>query len=219
MRSVKFLVAAGAASLLSSAAFAADMAIAPPPMPYAAPVADFGGWYLRGDIGFSNQSVKYARRSGSELPCGAVSGQIGTGFDSARLFDVGVGYQFNNWFSADVTGQYRGSANFTGSISFTDAGRAGSVVGRRSTTRASPKLVFLANAYVDLGTWWCVTPVHRCRCRYVTRNRSRISGRRHEFTSFGVRAHASFTARGSRSGILPGRCTRVWPTGHSEHDD
>ena len=59
MRSVKYLVAAGAASLLSSAAFAADMAIAPPPMQYAPPpVEEFGGWYLRGDIGFSNQNVK-----------------------------------------------------------------------------------------------------------------------------------------------------------------
>jgi opacity protein-like surface antigen len=59
MRSVRFLVAAGAASLLSSAAFAADMPIAPPPQYYAPPpVADFGGWYLRGDIGFSNQRVK-----------------------------------------------------------------------------------------------------------------------------------------------------------------
>ena len=57
MRSVKFLVAAGAASLLSSAAFAADMPIVPPPMSYAPPVQDFGGWYLRGDIGFSNQNV------------------------------------------------------------------------------------------------------------------------------------------------------------------
>ena len=37
MRSVKFLVAAGAASLLSSVAFAADMPIAAPPM-YAPPV-------------------------------------------------------------------------------------------------------------------------------------------------------------------------------------
>ena len=57
MRSVKSFIAAGAATLLSSAAFAADMAIAPPP--YAAPVVeDFGGWYLRGDIGFSNQRVE-----------------------------------------------------------------------------------------------------------------------------------------------------------------
>src|ERR1700693_2954925 len=62
MRSVKFLVAAGAASLLSSAAFAADMpSIMPPPsMSYAPPVIeDFGGWYLRGDIGFSNQKVDH----------------------------------------------------------------------------------------------------------------------------------------------------------------
>src|SRR6185295_2046953 len=55
MRSVKSFIAAGAATLLSSAAFAADMAIAPPP--YAPVVEDFGGWYLRGDIGFSNQRV------------------------------------------------------------------------------------------------------------------------------------------------------------------
>ena len=59
MRSVKSIVAAGAASMLSSMAFAADMAIAPPPMYAPAPVVeDFGGWYLRGDIGFSNQRVK-----------------------------------------------------------------------------------------------------------------------------------------------------------------
>ena len=56
MRSVKSFIAAGAATLLSQVAFAADMAIAPPP--YASPVVeDFGGWYLRGDIGFNNQRV------------------------------------------------------------------------------------------------------------------------------------------------------------------
>src|ERR1700729_4259835 len=62
MRSVKILVAAGAASLLSSAVFAADMPsiMPPPPMQYApAPIEDFGGWYLRGDIGFSNQKVDH----------------------------------------------------------------------------------------------------------------------------------------------------------------
>ena len=60
MRSVKSLLAAGAASLISSMAFAADMPIAAPPPMYAppAPPADFGGWYLRGDIGMTNQSAK-----------------------------------------------------------------------------------------------------------------------------------------------------------------
>ena len=60
MRSVKYLIAAGAASLLSSAAFAADMpSIMPAPQPYYAPppVQDFGGWYLRGDIGMTNTSA------------------------------------------------------------------------------------------------------------------------------------------------------------------
>ena len=46
MRSVKFLVAAGAASLLSSMAFAADMPIAPSPMYAPAPIEDFGGSVL-----------------------------------------------------------------------------------------------------------------------------------------------------------------------------
>ena len=66
MRSVKFLVAAGAASLLSSAAFAADMPsiMPPPPQPYYAPPAeDFGGWYLRGDIGMTNSTGQAARQS------------------------------------------------------------------------------------------------------------------------------------------------------------
>jgi len=59
MRSVKFLIAAGAASLLSSMAFAADMpSIMPPPAYAPPPPADFGGWYLRGDIGMTNQSLK-----------------------------------------------------------------------------------------------------------------------------------------------------------------
>ena len=30
------------------------------------------------------------------------------------LFAVGVGYQFNNWFRGDITGQYRGKSNFKG---------------------------------------------------------------------------------------------------------
>src|ERR1700731_1085051 len=71
MRSVTFLIAAGAASLLSSTAFAADMAIAPPPQYYAPPpVEDFGGWYLRGDIGMTNQSVKSLTLATAPFPAG-----------------------------------------------------------------------------------------------------------------------------------------------------
>jgi len=114
MRSVKYLVAAGAASLLSSGAFAADMAIAPPPMSYAPPpVEDFGGWYLRGDIGFSNQNVKRVLDTNPAAYNNVAVAQTSS-FGSAGIYGGGVGYQFNNWFRADVTGEYRGKSNFTG---------------------------------------------------------------------------------------------------------
>jgi opacity protein-like surface antigen len=153
MRSVMSLVAAGAASLLSSMAFAADMAIAPPPMPYAPPVADFGGWYLRGDIGMTNQRVQKLNSNTAILfPANT---DVGLGFDSSPLFDLGVGYRFNNWFRADVTAQYRGRANFHGNdtLIFTPTFfQSDNFSGSKS------EAVFLANAYLDLGTWWCVTP-------------------------------------------------------------
>jgi opacity protein-like surface antigen len=152
MRSVKILIAAGAASLLSSAAFAADMAIAPPPMPYAAPVADFGGWYLRGDIGMTNQKIKSLDNPD---PNAALFTQVGMGFDSSMLFDLGIGYQFNNWLRADLTGQWRGRANFHGS-QFTDVFAGSALVDNYSGSKS--EAVFMANGYVDLGTWWCVTP-------------------------------------------------------------
>jgi opacity protein-like surface antigen len=153
MRSVKSLIAAGAATLLSTAAFAADMAIAPPPAMYAPPpAADFGGWYLRGDIGMTNQRM---RSLDNPDPNNALFTQVGMGFDSGMLFGGGVGYQFNNWFRADLTGQWRGRANFHGS-QFTDAFAGSALVD--NYTGSKSEALFLANAYVDLGTWWCVTP-------------------------------------------------------------
>jgi opacity protein-like surface antigen len=158
MRSV-FLVAAGAASLLSSVAFAADMAIAPPPQYYAPPpVQDFGGWYLRGDIGFSNQSVNNIRKSDPTAYSGLNSFRETTSFDTGGIFDVGVGYRFNNWFRADVTAQYRGNANFKGTDVFTGPLNGQTYSGQDNYSASKSELLFLANAYVDLGTWWCITP-------------------------------------------------------------
>lgn len=153
MRSVKSLLAAGAATLISSMAFAADMPIAAPPPMYApaAPPADFGGWYLRGDVGMTNQRAKSID---SALPAGYSKSTEGLGFDSASLFDLGVGYRFNNWFRADVIGQYRGKANLHGSDNVFGPG----FVGVNNYTGSKSEWVVMANAYVDLGTWWCITP-------------------------------------------------------------
>jgi opacity protein-like surface antigen len=154
MRSVKSLLAAGAASLISSMAFAADMPIAAPPPMYAppAPPADFGGWYLRGDVGMTNQSAK---RIDSNTAQQFPTQTVGLGFDSSPLFDLGVGYRFNNWFRADVIGQYRGKANLHGSDNvFLGAAD----VEANNYSGSKSEWVVMANAYVDLGTWWCITP-------------------------------------------------------------
>jgi opacity protein-like surface antigen len=157
MRSVKYLVAAGAASLLSSVAFAADMAIAPPPMSYAPPaVEDFGGWYLRGDIGMTNQSLKNLTLATAPFPAGFQS--TGMGFDSSMSYGLGVGYQFNNWFRADVTGEYRGRANFHGSqFSPLNASSPG-FAETDNYSGSKSEWVAMINGYIDLGTWYCVTP-------------------------------------------------------------
>jgi opacity protein-like surface antigen len=151
MRSVKFLFAAGAATLMSSAALAADMAIAPPPA-YGPPVVeDFGGWYLRGDIGFSNQRVS---RLNNALDANATTSVQTLNFNTAGIFGLGVGYRFNNWFRADITGEYRGNSQFFGTDAITFAGGFGT-----DTYHATKsEWVVLGNAYVDLGTWWCITP-------------------------------------------------------------
>ena len=153
MRSVKSLLAAGAAAILSTGAFAADMPIAAPPM--YAPPADFGGWYLRGDIGFSNQQVKNLNYYSYS---GLLSLDQRTGFDTGGIFGLGAGYQFNNWFRADITGQYRGSTNFHGLdlVSFPNGGAVG--YGADTYSASKSEWLVLANAYADLGTWWCIIP-------------------------------------------------------------
>ena len=158
MRVVKSLIVAGAASLLSTVAFAADLSMAPPPAyaPPPPPAAEFDGWYLRGDIGMTNQQAKSITDPSD--PNAALFTERGTGFDSATLFDLGVGYQFNNWFRADVTGQWRGRANIHGqayvpmNAVFPGATFANDYSGSKS------EAVIMANGYVDLGTWWNVTP-------------------------------------------------------------
>jgi opacity protein-like surface antigen len=130
------------------------MAIAPPPQMYAPPpvVEDFGGWYLRGDIGFSNQRVK---RLNNALDSSYTSSHQNLGFNTAGIFGLGVGYKVNNWFRADVTGEYRGNSQFFGTDHLTYAGPAYGVNTYHATKN---EWVVLGNAYVDLGTWWCMTP-------------------------------------------------------------
>ena len=79
------LFAVVASFVVTGVAHSADVAV--PPL---APVADFSGWHLRGDIGTGNQRV------------GSLSNQnysrfepvtnVDKGFDAAPLFGLGVGF-------------------------------------------------------------------------------------------------------------------------------
>lgn len=156
MRSVKSLIAAGAASLLSTAALAADMpSIMPAPEYYAPPAQDFGGWYLRGDVGMTNSNATLHVDSYDTLPAGSSLQQLGHGFTGGTSWGLGVGYEFNSWFRADVTGEYRSKVNFSGTdfASIPGFGPISDVY-----TGGYKSWVALVNAYVDLGTWWCLTP-------------------------------------------------------------
>jgi opacity protein-like surface antigen len=202
MRSVKFLVAAGAASLLSSMAFAADLAIAPPPMSYAPPV-DFGGWYLRGDIGMSNQSFGSLHSRLIDAVNTNFPGSLqnhGFGFDSSTTFDIGVGYQFNNWFRVDITGEWRGKANLHGSQNLPSGSAfalANQQVGVDNYSGSKSEAVFMANAYIDLGTWWCVTPFIGAG---IGTSYNRISGFRDDGFTFTTGALSNSTFYGDDAG-------------------
>jgi opacity protein-like surface antigen len=149
MGSVKFVLAAVAATFTTSAVFAADMPpLAPPPM-QPPPPEDFSNWYLRGDIGMSNQKV--GKMYNVLYDTTANLQQIDFAFDSGVIYGAGVGYQWNNWLRFDVTAQYRGGTTFHGFEyvpgSGTDEYKA-----------IKSEWVVLANLYADLGTWWCLTP-------------------------------------------------------------
>ncbi len=144
----KFAMAsAAAAGLAITTANAADMA--PPPPIVVVPV--YSGWYLRGDIGMTNQQTTSLTNVVS--PGTSVGTKFLT-FDSAPLLSMGAGYQFNNWLRFDVTGEYRGNAHFHGQ----QVATFGGVILPDDYSASKSEWLFLANAYVDLGTWWCITP-------------------------------------------------------------
>jgi opacity protein-like surface antigen len=155
MSSFKTLAVAGAAAGLTvAAAHAADLAPAPIVQPVPV-VQEFSGWYLRGNIGMTNQNVRSLTLQ--PLPAQFANDTITTqflSFDSSPLFGLGVGFQVNNWLRVDATGEYRTASHFHGQ----QVDRSGGVTLPDDYTASKTEWLFLANAYVDLGTWWCITP-------------------------------------------------------------
>ena len=153
--SLKVASFVSAVALLAAAAQtgarAADLPLPPVSPP---PIEEYvaSGWYLRGDIGMTNQQVKSLFNNLYTTADSVTTVQ--KEFDSSPLFGLGVGYQWNTWLRADVTGEYRGKANFHG----LDIVNSGGVRSTDEYRASKSEWLVLANIYADLGTWYSFTP-------------------------------------------------------------
>jgi opacity protein-like surface antigen len=134
-----FAVAGLAVIAPLGAARAADVPMSLPPLVQKAPVfvEEYqSGWYLRGDLGYRMNEI-----DGISAVIGPVPS--GTTIDDRFTIGGGGGYK-SGWFRADVTIDY---------------------AWRASVSSATPdyrmrvdSVTTLANLYLDLGTWYGITP-------------------------------------------------------------
>jgi opacity protein-like surface antigen len=134
----------------------------PPPMPImalrGAVGAELSGWYLRGDIGVSAQRYKSFDYTQTNYAFNWPASWRIDQHDQkdSTFFSVGIGYQFGGWFRADVTGEYRQSSKGKALGSYSEFCNADRCFDLYDWDHQAS--VFMANAYIDLGTWWCFTP-------------------------------------------------------------
>jgi len=164
MRNLKVALFAGAALAAAfTSANAADLGpIMQPRQMAPVQVEEMGGWYLRGDIGVGAQKFKQFDFHQTNVGTGGAwpaDWRIDQrDIKDAFFIGAGVGYQWNSWLRFDATGEYRSDVKFKAVGSYTNfpnpaLGRAFDVYDGDHSA-----MVFLANGYVDLGTWFCLTP-------------------------------------------------------------
>jgi opacity protein-like surface antigen len=160
MVSVRFFIHIGAAAVISTSAYAADLPQPPPPMAYQPPaqVVEAGGWYLRGDVGIGvlNYSEFDHSQTNSTFVWPASWTIVQKDIQDTSILGFGAGYEINNWFRVDVTGEYRTKAAFKATGRYVEFCPGGVCFDVNSGNYSAA--VFMANAYIDLGTWWCLTP-------------------------------------------------------------
>ena len=114
MVSVKVASVVGAVALFATVAHAADLPQLAAGLSAAGRRILRSGWYLRGDIGMTNQQRQESAQRRYDAPGTSVSDRR-HGFRQRAAVRPRRRLQFNNWLRADITGEYRGKANFHGS--------------------------------------------------------------------------------------------------------
>jgi len=152
---LKIATLAALASLAVTAARAADMPLPPPPEPCC-------NWYLRGFVGVGmthSDQMQYIPNPANPANDFRI--------DNSTIGDVSfvggaIGYTWNNWLRFDGSAEYRSKARVDAfghyTVACTDSALNPEAVCDDTYQGYVKSWVFLANAYVDLGTWWCLTP-------------------------------------------------------------
>ncbi len=164
---IKALTLAGVCAIgVSQMAHAADLL---PPAPQVEPPMLRGsmedsGFYLRADVGVGANSASKLRSTfpnATLASLGAWDGPVSV--EDSALMGVGVGYQFNSWFRADLTGEYRSSSAYNSRVYYQSGascapGNASGLVCGDAYNGSVRTGLFLANGYADIGSWGGFTP-------------------------------------------------------------
>jgi opacity protein-like surface antigen len=160
MGGTRILTLAAAAALASTMANAADFPQAmPQPIPQIVRAPEpVGGWYLRGDVGIGVQGFSsFDHVQTNSAFVWPASWRIDQKeIKSAPFIGFGFGYSWNNWLRFDVTGEYRSNVPFKALGSYTEFCPGGRCFDAYDGNHSA--WVGLINAYLDMGTWWCLTP-------------------------------------------------------------
>src|SRR5664279_3448938 len=136
-------ISSSALALSSALAQAADMPgyPLPPPQPqYRTSFIDSNnGWYLRGDLGMHWGLIGGAEQASPPNP---TDNSLGNGMTAS----LGAGIK-SNWLRTDVTIDYASPVKYQGTV-----------VAAGDTTAKIQATTALLNGYIDLGTWYRITP-------------------------------------------------------------
>ena len=148
-RSITLLASVGAPCL----AQAADLLPSLPPEPLPPPIEIGGAWYLRGDAGAGILGEGHTVAKDVTTPPIQYNYNVLKDYLGNQAFvGAGIGYQANSWLRFDFTGEYRSETKWI----FYAAEKPSGGINRTSGKFSS--VVGMANGYVDLGTYYGVTP-------------------------------------------------------------